>query len=169
MTEPKFRKVGGLRKPQGWFTRSSDHGLLNGAVGPIPCPQPPPRVCVFQELQPDAVGFQGPGENVIRWCGTESGHVGEPFWSSAQSSLAAGGGGFDGAVFSPGEADTCFQGGCGADSPPPAQWDDLPGPYGGCWFYNEGSCPKSLSSLVSTCMDLDTVTASRMWAHTRLP
>jgi len=47
----------------------------------------------------------------------------------------------DGALFRPGEADTCFQGGKKGES------DNAP--YGGCWFYNAGMVPKSLPELVS--------------------
>ena len=103
------------------------------------------------ELQPNAVGFQGPGKNTIRWAGTEGGHVSEPFWSASGSSLAQGKGSPYGAVFTPGEVDTCFQGGsCPGEQGAGAA---AGGPYGGCWFYNQGMCPKSLPELVSTYHD----------------
>lgn len=110
---------------------------------------------LHQELQPDAVAFQGPREgsqpNLIRWAGTEGGHVKYPFWSAANadfnSSASAGQGTPDGSVFAPGEADTCFQG--AAES----QDSALTAPYGGCWFYNAGMKPKSLEELVSSYHD----------------
>jgi hypothetical protein len=102
-----------------------------------------------QELQPNSVGFQGPGKNVIRWAGTEGGYVGEPFWSAAASSSAAGAGSPWGAVWSPGECDTCFQssscssGVDGEQSTTAAGASPLASnlpfnasaPYQGCWFY----------------------------------
>jgi len=105
-----------------------------------------PIASLLQELQPNAVAFQGPGDNVIRWAGTEGGHVAPPFWSSAESSLTAGKGEPFGPVWSPAEADTCFQSACSTG-------EDLPGPYGGCWFYNSDLCPKKLSELVSSYHD----------------
>jgi alpha-L-fucosidase len=117
-----------------WF----DGGYPEGSEGPI--------AALLNETQPDAVAFQGPGLNVIRWAGTEGGHVKYPFWSTADSSLAQGAGSADGKVFAPGEADTCFQGGKYGEEGPE-------GPYGGCWFYNSGMVPKSLSQLVSTYHD----------------
>eukprot|EP00040_Diaphanoeca_grandis_P035276 m.221268 g.221268 ORF g.221268 m.221268 type:complete len:730 (-) comp33344_c0_seq1:30-2219(-) len=107
---------------------------------------------LLKELQPNAVAFQGPGANIIRWCGTEGGHVSAPFWSAAASSLTAGKGDPFGAVWSPGEADTCFQSACDEDGNGGSS-SDLPGPYGGCWFYNSGDCPKKLSELVSSYHD----------------
>ena len=73
---------------------------------------------LHQELQPDAVAFQGPDvgtqPNLIRWAGTEGGHVKYPFWSAANTlgvnaSAKPGQGDPNGKVFAPGEADTCFQ------------------------------------------------------------
>lgn len=86
---------------------------------------------LLKELQPGAVAFQGPGENVIRWGGTETGHIQYPFWSAAKSSRNAGPGSIDGSVFAPGEADTTF---------------------GGGWFWNGGS-PKNMSELISSYHD----------------
>ena len=116
-----------------WF----DGGYPEGTAEPI--------ASLLAELQPGAVGFQGPGRNVIRWAGTESGHVKPPYWSAAESSLTAGAGAASAPVFSPAECDTCFQGGR----------RDLAGgaPYGGCWFYNADLEPKSLAELVSTYHD----------------
>jgi alpha-L-fucosidase len=104
--------------------------------GGVPSDVSDPLASLLEELQPNAVAFQGPGSNGIRYCGTESGHVAYPFWSTAKSSKDKGAGSPDGAVFAPGESDTCFQGGRGN------------GPYGGCWFYNHGMVPKSLPELV---------------------
>ena len=72
---------------------------------------------LHQELQPNAVAFQGPTvgsqPNLIRWAGTEGGHVQYPFWSQttakAPSSPSPGAGSPTGPWFAPGEADTCFQ------------------------------------------------------------
>jgi len=108
-----------------WF----DGGTPPGAAEPL--------AALLAELQPNAVAFQGPGPNGIRWAGTENGHPAYPFWSTSDSSKDKGQGNADGAVFAPGEADTCFQTGAGN------------GPYGGCWFYNHGMVPKSLPELVS--------------------
>eukprot|EP01052_Picozoa_sp_SAG31_P048113 SAG31_NODE_9923_length_1209_cov_1.507207_1_plen_133_part_10 len=113
---------------------------------------------LHQELQPDAVAFQGPlvgaQPNLIRWAGTEGGHVKYPFWSasSAQtdSSPKAGAGDPMGNVFAPGEADTCFQGGAAqGNSAASAPEGSLLAPYGGCWFYNANMKPKSLAELIS--------------------
>jgi len=105
---------------------------------------------------------------VIRWAGTEGGHVGEPFWSAAESSLTAGKGDPFGAVWAPGECDTCFQGSsCSTNQDESAgaatalslrsnlhpEQQQAGNPYGGCWFYNQGLCPKSLSELVSSYHD----------------
>merc|ERR1712019_137035 len=95
---------------------------------------------LLKETQPNAVVFQGPGPNGIRWAGTESGHVKYPFWSTSDTSMQQGAGKVDGAGFHPGEADTCFQGGNAGS---------LSAPYGGCWFYNADMVPKSLAELVS--------------------
>lgn len=111
-----------------WF----DGGFPEGTAVPI--------TALLQELQPNAVAFQGPGKNAVRWSGTESGHVAYPFWSTAKSSLDYGAGSFGGAAFVPGEADTCFQTSAG-DIP-------LKAPFGGCWFYNAKMVPKSLPELV---------------------
>ena len=72
---------------------------------------------LHQELQPNAVAFQGPTvgrqPNLIRWAGTEGGHVQHPFWSQttakAPASPSNGSGSPTGPWFAPGEADTCFQ------------------------------------------------------------
>jgi hypothetical protein len=72
---------------------------------------------LHQELQPNAVAFQGPTvgrqPNLIRWAGTEGGHVQYPFWSQttakAPASPSDGSGSPTGPWFAPGEADTCFQ------------------------------------------------------------
>lgn len=96
---------------------------------------------LLAEVQPSAVAFQGPGPNGIRWGGTESGHVKYPFWSTVNGVMEKGAGTPDGSLFRPAEADTCFQGG--------KRDDGLGGPYGGCWFYNAGMVPKSLTELVS--------------------
>ena len=117
---------------------------------------------LHQELQPDAVAFQGPfvgsQPNLIRWAGTEGGHVTYPFWSAADAPINAsaqpGPGSVDGAVFAPGEADTCFQGSASEGGGERA-------PYGGCWFYNAGMKPKSLASLVSSYHD--TVGKNSFW------
>eukprot|EP00035_Acanthoeca_spectabilis_P038765 m.55999 g.55999 ORF g.55999 m.55999 type:complete len:711 (+) comp9286_c0_seq2:153-2285(+) len=117
-----------------------------------------PIAKLLAELQPQAVAFQGPGDSVIRWAGTEGGHVSEPFWSAAASSLAAGKGDPQGAVFSPAEADTCFQGGAAQST---RGGPSVQGPYGGCWFYNAGMNPKSLEELVSSYHD--TVGHNAFW------
>jgi alpha-L-fucosidase len=109
---------------------------------------------LHQELQPDAVAFQGPNvgaqPNLIRWAGTEGGHVKYPFWTAADAgvnvSATPGQGNPNGDVFAPGEADTCFQGGS-------AQEEKVSAPYGGCWFYNADMHPKSLQELVSSYHD----------------
>lgn len=72
------------------------------------------------------------------------------------SSAKPGQGNPNGAVFAPGEADTCFQGSGdgritaidGSDGRVSAE-----GPYGGCWFYNPTMHPKSLHELVSSYHD----------------
>ena len=119
---------------------------------------------LHEELQPDAVAFQGPdvGEqpNLIRWAGTEGGHVKYPFWSAADAhenaSASPGAGNPNGNVFSPGEADTCFQGSSTQVGQVSARR-----PYGGCWFYNPGMHPKSLQELVSSYHD--TVGKNAFW------
>jgi len=111
-----------------WF----DAGLPSGFSEDI--------AALLAEVQPSAVAFQGPGPNSIRWAGTESGHVRYPFWSTADDIMEKGPGKVDGSLFRPAEADTCFQGG---------KQDGEGGPYGGCWFYNAGMVPKSLTELVS--------------------
>ena len=125
-----------------WF----DGGIPNGFANKL--------WALHQELQPDAVAFQGPtvgkSPNLIRWAGTEGGHVKYPFWSAdtAKKPLGspdAGAGSPNGTFFAPGEADTCFQGG--------RKEDGLAAPYGGCWFYNKGMVPKSLAELVSSYHD----------------
>lgn len=118
-----------------WF----DGGLPQGTADKL--------AALLEELQPNAVAFQGPGKNAIRWCGTESGHVKYPFWSTADSSMSAGAGSANGAAFVPAEADTCFQTGKGQENL------GAEGPYGGCWFYNPSMVPKSLSELVSSYHD----------------
>jgi|ERR1712130_379282 len=103
---------------------------------------------LHQEVIPHVVAFQGPNvgsqPNLIRWCGTESGHVSESFWSAqnirVNQSSPRGRGTPNGNVFAPAEADTCFQGSSSTDAS---------GPYGGCWFYNAHMHPKSLGELVS--------------------
>ena len=119
---------------------------------------------LHEELQPNAVAFQGPTvgtkPNLIRWAGTEGGHVKYPFWSqdhaTAPASPDAGQGSPNGTWFAPGEADTCFQG-SSAEEEAAARALALEGggaaPYGGCWFYNAGMKPKSLSELVSSYQD----------------
>eukprot|EP01059_Diplonema_ambulator_P010758 TRINITY_DN20796_c0_g1_i1.p1 TRINITY_DN20796_c0_g1~~TRINITY_DN20796_c0_g1_i1.p1 ORF type:complete len:540 (+),score=167.42 TRINITY_DN20796_c0_g1_i1:68-1687(+) len=104
---------------------------------------------LLAELQPSAVAFQGPppNKNIVRWAGTESGHVTYPFWSTAANSMDDGQGSPDGAEFVPGEADTCFQ------TPPSGASHGERAPYGGCWFYNAGDVPKSLEELVSVYHD----------------
>eukprot|EP01064_Diplonema_japonicum_P023838 TRINITY_DN3427_c0_g1_i1.p1 TRINITY_DN3427_c0_g1~~TRINITY_DN3427_c0_g1_i1.p1 ORF type:complete len:560 (+),score=179.98 TRINITY_DN3427_c0_g1_i1:64-1680(+) len=101
---------------------------------------------LLQELQPTAVAFGGPGKNVVRWCGTESGHLSYPYWSTASAVNDCTRGEPNGAVFVPAEADTCFQTGAGVSEKDRA-------PYGGCWFFNANMVPKSLSALVSTYHD----------------
>jgi len=123
-----------------WF----DGGFPQGSEEPI--------TKLLAELQPKAVAFQGPGENSIRWCGTEGGHVKYPFWSTETRRGLKGPGDPHGAVFAPGEADTCFQTGRGVGAT---------GPYGGCWFYNHGMVPKSLPELVSSYHD--TVGSNSFW------
>ncbi len=117
---------------------------------------------LHQELQPNAVAFQGPTvgtkPNLIRWAGTEGGHVKYPFWSQdtakAPASPDAGQGSPTGAWFAPGEADTCFQGSGLADAMVPTGIEpEGRAPYGGCWFYNSGMNPKSLAELVSSYHD----------------
>jgi len=105
---------------------------------------------LLAELQPNAVAFQGPGVNTIRWVGTESGHAPDPCWSAAASSLDYGQGSPDGVAFTPSESDTCFQ-------TPPLEFSNgkkyamnIPSsPYAGCWFYNALYVPKSLNELVA--------------------
>lgn len=106
---------------------------------------------LLAELQPKAVAFQGPGQNVVRWAGTESGHPRYPMWSTSQdrpgSAPTKGPGDPNGTKFVPAEADTCFQG------PKSGAKHGERGPYGGCWFYNHGDGPKSLEELVSVYHD----------------
>eukprot|EP00698_Gefionella_okellyi_P025619 TRINITY_DN9444_c0_g1_i2.p1 TRINITY_DN9444_c0_g1~~TRINITY_DN9444_c0_g1_i2.p1 ORF type:complete len:328 (-),score=60.50 TRINITY_DN9444_c0_g1_i2:126-1109(-) len=116
---------------------------------------------LLAELQPNAVAFQGPGKNVIRWVGTESGHAPTPCWSTSDSDLAYGAGSPTGSVWAPAETDTCLQTTC-LDSerkltPHKKQRHServlvspsFGAPYSGCWFYNPNMCPKSHSELVS--------------------
>jgi hypothetical protein len=127
-----------------WF----DGGFPEGSADAI--------TALAQRLQPNAVGFQGPGRNVVRWAGTEGGHVQYPFWSAAKSSRTGGAGDPNGAVWAPGEADTCFQTGKGdavGGGAGDAASDGATAPYGGCWFYNAGMVPKSLPELVSSYHD----------------
>merc|ERR1712226_320375 len=77
-----------------WF----DGGFPEGTADPI--------ASLLDELQPQAAAFQGPGKNGVRWAGTESGHVGYPFWNTAKTSLDAGTGAFGAPSFVPAEADT---------------------------------------------------------------
>ena len=101
------------------------------------------------------LSIQGPDvgqqPNLIRWAGTEGGHVKYPFWSAADAAVNAsakpGQGNPNGAVFAPGEADTCFQGSGDGGSEGRVSAE---GPYGGCWFYNPSMHPKSLHELVSS-------------------
>lgn len=103
---------------------------------------------LLAKLQPNAVAFQGPGDNVVRlvmhklrrllitllsWVGTESGHASYPQWSTAASSTTPGAGNSSGTVFVPSESDTCFQSKCQHDGEVATK--HLDAPYGGCWFY----------------------------------
>jgi len=141
ITQDQYTKILLANLRQLW----TDYGDLSEVWfdGGFPPNSAEPIAALLKETQPNVVAFQGPGENVIRWPGTESGHPKQPFWSTAKSSLDAGPGSPDGAVFTPGEADTCFQTGAG-----------LGAPYGGCWFYNPGMIPKSLAELVNVYHDI---------------
>ena len=62
---------------------------------------------LLEELQPDAVRFQGPSNSqAVRWIGSESGKAPEPNWITANGSLDFGPGEADGPVVAPSEADT---------------------------------------------------------------
>ena len=43
---------------------------------------------LFDRLQPNAVMFQGPGKNAVRWAGTEGGVAPIDTWSTSATSLA---------------------------------------------------------------------------------
>ena len=115
-----------------------------------------PIAALLAKLQPNAMAFQGPGNNVIRWVGTEDGHAPYPTWSTAQSSWDAGAGDPNAPVWVPAESDTCLQTDCAA-----ARSRNMTGgesgkdaaPYSGCWFYNPDMCPKSRTELISTYHD----------------
>ena len=100
---------------------------------------------LLNELQPNAIVFQGPigHKNVVRWVGTESGKPRYPVWSTANSSLDDGSGSPDAPVFVPAEADTCF-------TVHKTEAVEVAGPYPGCWFYEPAYVPKSLKTLVET-------------------
>eukprot|EP01060_Flectonema_neradi_P003842 TRINITY_DN12502_c0_g1_i1.p1 TRINITY_DN12502_c0_g1~~TRINITY_DN12502_c0_g1_i1.p1 ORF type:complete len:537 (+),score=80.63 TRINITY_DN12502_c0_g1_i1:58-1668(+) len=106
-----------------------------------------PLLKLLNELQPNTVAFQGPGKNVVRWCGTESGHPQYPLWSTANSSGTSGQGSPDAPEFVPAEVDTCFQ------TPKAGENTQVSAPYGGCWFYNERDVPKSVAELASIYAD----------------
>lgn len=69
------------------------------------------------------------------------------------SSATAGQGNPNGAVFAPGEADTCFQGSGDDAAGSKGGKVSAAGPYGGCWFFNPTMHPKSLHELVSSYHD----------------
>lgn len=102
---------------------------------------------LLKELQPNAVAFQGPGANIVRWVGTESGHAAYPCWSANSAKGVRGSGAFGGPVFDPAEADTCFQGSKGGKKD---EKNAPSAPYGGCWFFNNNLVPKTLAELVDT-------------------
>lgn len=137
ITQDQYKRVLLANLRQLW----SDYGELAEVWfdGGLPAGYSDDLAALLQELQPNAAAFQGPGPNGIRWAGTESGHVKYPFWSTVDSSGHQGAGKPDGQIFSPGEADTCFQDKNG----------ELAAPYGGCWFYNKDLVPKTVEALVS--------------------
>lgn len=63
--------------------------------------------------------------------------------------MTAGKGDPFGAVWAPGEADTCFQSGCHHHD----GGEEERGPYGGCWFFHDSLCPKPLTELISSYHD----------------
>ena len=113
--------------------------------GGMPTETVQPLLELLNELQPNTVSFQGPGRNVARWCGTESGHPQYPVWSTADSSGNPGQGSPDGKVFVPAEVDTCFQTTKSASK--------VDAPVGGCWFYDAQDVPKSVAELASIYAD----------------
>jgi len=64
---------------------------------------------LFAQLQPQAVMFQGPGAQAVRWAGTEAGVAGDPNWSTADSSLQSGPGNPNATGFFPANCDTTLQ------------------------------------------------------------
>ena len=64
---------------------------------------------LFAQLQPNAVMFQGPGAQAVRWAGTEGGNAADPNWSTAASSLAYGPGSPNATGFFPANCDTTLQ------------------------------------------------------------
>jgi len=65
---------------------------------------------LFARLQPNAVAFQGPGKNAVRWAGTEGGVAPYPTWSTANNSLVPKGDP-DATGFFPAVCDTTLQNG----------------------------------------------------------
>jgi alpha-L-fucosidase len=64
---------------------------------------------LFDRLQPNAVMFQGPGKNGVRWAGTEGGVAPTDTWSTSSTSLAYGAGDPDAGFFFPANCDTTMQ------------------------------------------------------------
>lgn len=75
--------------------------------GGIPPPEQggPDAAAILQKLQPQAVVFQGPSINSIRWVGNESGVAPDPCWATVAKRGDHGGGNPGAEVWSPGECD----------------------------------------------------------------
>ncbi len=75
--------------------------------GGIPSPEQggPDARAILKKLQPQAVVFQGPSANTIRWIGNEGGHAPDPCWATVRKGGDHGAGDSDGQVWSPAECD----------------------------------------------------------------
>lgn len=75
--------------------------------GGIPSPEQggPDARAILKKLQPQAVVFQGPSVNTIRWVGNERGHAPDPCWATVRKGGDHGAGDPNGQVWSPAECD----------------------------------------------------------------
>ena len=66
-------------------------------------------LALFKKLQPNAVMFQGPGHDAVRWAGTEGGVAPPDTWSTSANVMAYGAGDPDAGFFFPANCDTTLQ------------------------------------------------------------
>jgi alpha-L-fucosidase len=66
-------------------------------------------LALFKQLQPNAVMFQGPGKDAVRWAGTEGGSAPADTWSTSATVMAYGAGDPNAGFFFPANCDTTLQ------------------------------------------------------------